>query len=549
MIIKELAIDIESFSSVDLNKCGVYKYTESSDFEILLFSYSVNQGPVKLVDIASGDKIPQEIVDAIKSPNVIKSAFNSSFERICLSRYLGQPRGTYLNPSSWHCDMVWSATLGLPQSLKGVGMVLNIDKKKMDEGKDLIKYFCTPCNPTKANGYRTRNRSNDAPDKWELFKIYNKCDVDAELAIQQKLMKHPLPDFLWDEYYIDQEINDRGVLVELEFVNKAIELDTESKKDLFTALQNMTNLENPNSVSQMKEWLSDNGIVTDDLGKKNVIRIKNETEDISISDALSLRLQLSKSSIKKYQAMLKAASFDNRVRGMFRFYGANRTGRFCSKLIQLQNLPQNHLPDLAEARSLVKQGNTEALNMLYENIPNTLSQLIRTAFIPKPGYKFIVADFSAIEARVLAWYAHEKWILEVFENGGDIYCETASRMFHVPVVKHGLNGELRQKGKQATLSCGYGGSVGALIAMGAVDNGMKEEELKPLVAAWRASNPKIVAFWWDIDKLIKDVIKNRTKATKGLITASYKGGILYITLPSGRNLAYVKPHLIININL
>lgn len=544
--IKELTIDLETYSSVDLSKCGVYKYVESQDFEVLLLSYSINGNDAVLVDIASGEKVPKNIIDAIKSSDVIKSAFNSSFERICLSKFLGLPMGTYLNPSSWHCDMVWSACLGLPQSLKGVGEVLNIDKKKMDEGKELIRYFCVPCNPTITNGRRTRNKPSDAPEKWELFKTYNKRDVDSELAIQGKLKKHPLPDFLWDEYHIDQEINDRGVLIDLNLVEKAIQIDSQSKNSLMIALQNMTSLDNPNSVSQMKEWLKGNGIDTDDLGKKNVTKLRDEMSGSDVGNVLSLRLQLSKSSIKKYQAMLNAASFDNRVRGMFRFYGANRTGRFASRLVQLQNLPQNHLPDLKEARSLVKQGNVEALSMLYENIPDTLSQLIRTAFIPRPGYKFIVADFSAIEARVIAWFAHEKWRLDTFERGDDIYCASASQMFHVPVVKHGVNGELRQKGKIAELALGYGGSVGALTAMGALDMGLKEEELKPLVDAWRASNPKIVAFWWEIDKLIKDVIKTRTKAKKGLITASYKGGMLYITLPSGRSLAYVKPRLIEN---
>lgn len=544
--IKELTIDLETFSSVDLSKCGVYKYVESNDFEILLLSYSINGCEAILVDIASGEKVPDEIIDAIKSNDVIKSAFNSSFERICLSKFLGMPLGTYLNPCSWHCDMVWSACLGLPQSLKGVGEVLNIDKKKMDEGKELIRYFCVPCNPTKANGGRIRNRPIDALDKWALFKTYNKRDVDSELAIQEKLKRHPLPDFLWDEYHIDQEINDRGVLVDLDFVNNAITIDDQSKNDLMIALQNITNLENPNSVAQMKVWLKDNGIDTDDLGKKNVTKLRDEMNGSEIGNVLSLRLQLSKSSIKKYQAMLNASSFDNRVRGMFRFYGANRTGRFASRIVQLQNLPQNHLSDLEEARSLVKQRNIEALNILYENIPDTLSQLIRTAFIPRDGYKFIVADFSAIEARVIAWFAHEKWRLETFERGDDIYCASASQMFHVPVVKHGVNGELRQKGKIAELALGYGGSVGALTAMGAIDMGLKEEELKPLVDAWRASNPKIVAFWWDIDKLIKNVIKNKTKAKIGLITASYQGAMLYITLPSGRNLAYVKPRIIEN---
>lgn len=850
--IKTLMIDIETYSSIDLSKCGVYKYTESEDFEILLISYSVNLGEVITIDLACGEIIPNYIVEAIKSDDVIKYAYNSQFERVSLSKYLGIKKGSYLNPGSWECDMISAAYLGLPQSLKGVGEVLKLDKKKMEEGKELIKYFCVPCNPTETNGGRTRNLPSDAPDKWAMFKNYNKRDVETEMEIHCRISKYPVPDFVWDEYHIDQEINDRGVLVDFDLVDNAISIDVSSKNDLFITMQNITNLDNPNSVAQMKEWLKDNGITTNDLGKKNVIKLKDELAGSDIGNVLSLRLQLSKSSIKKYQAMKNAASYDKRVRGMFRFYGANRTGRFCltgdheiftkngwlrldewqggeiacwsphgeqisfqkaqqvsfdyegdmysindtrisqvstpdhkmyikrrydlnwevstvekmflcrpsiptygyreniysmeneklrvlvmvqadghynenddlllgfvkerkinrckkllrnaglpfvvkvydnvgnkkkttfkipsrcvplwlklfsnktfgswllncnaeiffeelvywdgcrmtensiqyctcnktnadiiqgfahlsgrattlitkvrsdkhpnwsdayylniwskaknsheiknkpiisnykgkvycastatgyflvrrngrvwitgnsSKTIQLQNLPQNHLPDLKEARELVKTGNAEALSMLYENIPDTLSQLIRTAFVPREGCKFIVADFSAIEARVIAWFAREKWRLDTFERGDDIYCASASQMFHVPVVKHGVNGELRQKGKIAELALGYGGSVGALTAMGALDMGLKEEELKPLVDAWRTSNPRIVAFWWEIDKLIKNVVKGRTRGSVGQIIASYESGFLFITLPSGRRLAYVKPRM------
>lgn len=541
--INTLSIDIETYSSVDLSKCGVYKYSESVDFEILLFAYSANNEEEKVVDLASGEKIPDEIIDAIKSDDVIKYAYNAAFERICLSRYLGLDASKFLNPNSWYCDMVWASYLGLPQSLKGVGEVLKLDKKKLEEGKELIKYFCVPCNPTKTNGGRTRNRPSDAPDKWALFKTYNKRDVETEREIQKKISRFPVPEFVWDEYHLDQAINDRGVLVDFDLVNNAIELDTRSKNQLSLTMQNLTSLDNPNSVKQMKAWLLDNGVATDDLGKKNVAKLRDEFDGGMVGKVMSLRLQLSKSSIKKYQAMKNAACLDGRVRGMFRFYGANRTGRFSSKMIQLQNLPKNHLPDLKEARDLVKSNNIEALHILYENVPDTLSQLIRTAFIPRKGYKFIVADFSAIEARVIAWYAQEQWRIDTFERGDDIYCASASQMFHVPVVKHGVNGELRQKGKIAELALGYGGSVGALTAMGAIDMGLKEEELKPLVDAWRTSNPRIVAFWWEIDKLIKHVVKGRTRGSVGQIIASYESGFLFITLPSGRRLAYVKPKI------
>jgi DNA polymerase len=455
---KELHIDIETYSSADLAKCGVYKYTESPDFEILLFGYSCDGGEVRVVDLACGEKLPKEILAALEDESVTKLAHNASFERVCLSRYLGYPTGEYLNPEEWKCTMVWSAYMGLPLSLAGVGAVLGLDKQKMGEGKDLIRYFCVPCAPTKTNGGRTRNLPSDAPDKWDVFKKYNVRDVEVEMQIQQKLERFPVPDSVWEEYAIDQEINDRGVRIDGVLVQNAIAMDTEIKEELKTKMQELTALENPNSVSQLSGWLADNGVETDSLGKKQVKALMEEVPE-EIREVLRLRQQLAKSSVKKYQAMKNAACSDGRARGMFMFYGANRTGRFSGRLIQMQNLPQNHLPDLAEARALVRQGNLEAVKMLYEDVPDTLSQLIRTAFIPREGARFYVADFSAIEARVLSWIAGEEWRMEVFASGGDIYCATASRMFGVPVVKHGENGELRQKGKQVELSCIAEGSL------------------------------------------------------------------------------------------
>lgn len=455
---KELHIDIETYSSVDLGKCGVYKYTESPDFEILLFGYSVDGGEVRVVDIACGEKLPKEIVSALEDETVTKLAHNASFERVCLSRFLGYPTGDYLNPEEWKCTMVWSAYMGLPLSLAGVGAVLGLDKQKMSEGKDLIRYFCVPCAPTKANGGRTRNLPTDAPEKWETFKRYNVRDVEVEMQIQQKLERFPVPDSIWEEYAIDQEINDRGVRIDGVLVKNAIEMDAKIKDELKSKMQELTALENPNSVAQLSGWLADNGVETDSLGKKQVKALMDEVP-VNIQDVLRLRQQLAKSSVKKYQAMDNAVCSDDRARGMFMFYGASRTGRFSGRMIQMQNLPQNHLPDLAEARALVRQGNLEAVKMLYEDVPDTLSQLIRTAFIPREDARFYVADFSAIEARVLSWLAGEQWRMEVFASGGDIYCATASRMFGVPVIKHGENGDLRQKGKQAELSCIAEGSL------------------------------------------------------------------------------------------
>lgn len=537
---KTLSIDIETYSSANLAKSGVYRYTESSDFEILLFGYSVDGGDVQVIDIACGEKIPEEIIVALTSESVTKWAFNANFERVCLSRFLGYPTGEYIKPASWKCSMIWAATMGLPLSLEGVGAVLGLEKQKLTEGKDLIKYFCQPCAPTKSNDGRTRNFPYHALNKWSSFKKYNIRDVETEISIQAKLSNFPVPDYVWDEYHIDQEINDRGVALDMTLVKQAIDMDGRSRKELTAAMKKITELDNPNSVQQMKQWLANNGLETDTLGKKTVAELI-KTAPLELQTVLSLRQQLAKSSIKKYQAMEKAVCNDNRARGMFQFYGANRTGRWAGRLIQMQNLPQNHLEDLQQARGLVRCGDFDAVEMLYEDVPDTLSQLIRTAFIPSTGTKFIVADFSAIEARVIAWLAGEQWRQSVFAKGGDIYCASASQMFKVPVEKHGVNGHLRQKGKIAELALGYGGSIGALKAMGALEMGLTEDELPPLVDAWRQSNQKIVQFWWDVDRAAMEAVRNKhTNETHG-ITFSCQSGILFITLPSGRRLAYVKP--------
>ena len=540
--IKNLEIDIESFSDVDLTKCGVYKYASAPDFEVILFAYSVDGGPVRQVDLACGEKIPAEIIAALEDDTVTKWAFNANFERVCLSRYLGYPTGDYLMPDSWRCSMVWAAYLGLPLSLEGVGTVLGLEKQKLTEGKNLIKYFCQPCTPTKSNGGRTRNLPADAPEKWEAFKTYNIRDVEVEMAIQARLSNYPVPESVWEEYHLDQEINDRGIMIDRELVAQALLIDARSKSDLKARLQAMTGLDNPNSVQQLKSYLADRGIEADSLGKKEVAAmIKTVPGDIA--EVLSLRLQLAKSSVKKYQAMRNSACEDDRCRGMFFFYGANRTGRFSGRIVQLQNLPQNHIPDLAEARALVKCGGYEALELLYENIPEVLSELIRTAFVPQPECKFCVADFSSIEARVLSWLAGERWRMEVFAGNGDIYCASASAMFGVPVEKHGRNAELRQKGKIAELALGYGGSVGALKSMGAMEMGLVEEELQPLVDSWRTANPNIVRFWWDVDRAVKKAVKQREPSVLRGIRFECRSGMLFITLPSGRRLAYVKPRI------
>ena len=677
---KTMSIDIETYSDVNLAKCGVYKYAESPDFEILLFGYAVDGGPVQVVDLAQGETIPEEILEALTDDSITKWAFNANFERVCLSRYLtdlgrsldpfhdqhplSQDCARFLNPAGWKCSMVWSAYMGLPLSLEGVGAVLNLDNQKLKEGRDLIRYFCVPCKETKTNGGRTRNLPRHAPDKWNLFKSYNKRDVEVEMAIQERLQKYPVPDQVWEEYHQDQEINDRGIAIDLELARQAVAMDTKSRESLMAALKEKTGLENPNSVLQMLGWLEAHGLKSDSLGKKQVKELLKTAQE-PLRSVLQLRQKLAKSSVKKYQAMEMTACQDGRARGMFQFYGANRTGRFAGRHIQLQNLPQNHLPDLSEARELVRQGNYEALELLYDSVPDVLSQLIRTAFVPREGMKFVVSDFSAIEARVISWMAGEKWKAAAFAAGKDIYCSTASQMFGVPVVKHGVNGDLRQKGKIAELACiaegqlvltdhglipiekvttedriwdgenwvhhdgvvyrgerevmryagllatpdhlvyveekeepvpfqaaaengyhlrrlcssiviqygdlpalarvydilnagphhrftvsdclvhncGYGGSVGALKAMGAMDMGIPEEELGPLVQSWRAANPHIVDFWWQVDKAVKTAIKQRIPVQVNNLRFLCKSGMLFIELPSGRRLSYVKPRI------
>ena len=535
---KSISIDIETFSSIDLKKCGVYKYAESDDFEILLFAYSVDGSDVKVIDLASGEKIPDEIISVLSDENIIKWAYNANFERICLSRYLDE----WLEPESWQCTLVWGATLGLPLSLEGIGAVLGLEKQKLNEGKSLITYFCKHCSPTKTNGGRTRNLPIHDKEKWQKFKEYNKRDVEVEMQIQDKLSRFPVPNELWEEYHLSEEINDRGILVDMDFVKNAIKLDEITKATLMTKMQEITKIENPNSVMQMKSWLVENGLEMDSLGKKEVAEVLKTAPPL-LAEVLELRQQVAKSSVKKYTAMQNAVCKDNHVRGMFQFYGANRTGRFAGRIVQLQNLHQNHMTDLAEARELIKHGHFEAVNFLYDNPSEVLSELIRTAFVPPNTEKFIVSDFSAIEARVIAWLSNEKWRLDAFSHGKDIYCESASKMFGIPVEKHGVNGHLRQKGKIAELALGYGGSVGALTAMGALDMGLTGDELKPLVDAWRSANPKIVQLWWDVDKAVKNCAKGCRIAETHGIKFSYQSGFLFITLPSGRKLAYVKPKI------
>ena len=553
-----ISIDIETYSGNDLNKCGVYKYVQHPDFDILLFGYALDGGEVHVVDLAAGEEIPEEIVAALSDEDVTKWAFNSNFERVCLSEWLrrnhpehftsysaeGDSVGEYLDPRGWKCSMIWSAYMGLPLSLSGVGAVLGLEEQKLKEGKDLIRYFCVPCKPTKSNGGRTRNLPEHDPEKWERFKFYNRRDVEVEQSIQKKLQNFMVPDFVWEEFWLDQEINDRGILLDLTLVKNAIALDEISKDKLSDAMKDLTELENPNSVAQMKQWLSDQGVEAESLGKKDVAKmIADEDIDEDVTEALRLRQQLAKSSVKKYQAMQTAVCNDGRARGMFQFYGANRSGRWAGRIIQLQNLPQNHMDDLEQARGLVRNGDYEALTMLYDSVPNVLSELIRTAFVSGDGNKFCVADFSAIEARVLSWLAGEQWRTDVFVNNGDIYCASASAMFGVPVEKHGQNAELRQKGKIAELALGYGGSVGALKSMGAIEMGLTEEELQPLVDSWRSANPNIVRFWWDVDRAVKKAVKQREPSELKGIRFECRSGMLFITLPSGRRLAYVKPRM------
>lgn len=539
---KSISIDIESFSTIDLHKSGVYKYCESDDFEILLFGYAIDNGKVQVVDLARGEKIPEEIINALTDDSIIKWAFNAQFERVCLSKWLGIPLGEYLSPKSWRCSMVWAATLGLPLSLAGVGAVLGLGKQKLAEGKSLIRYFCIPCSPTKTSGGRTRNLPEHDIEKWQQFKEYNKRDVETELEIQSKLLNFPVPKGEWENYHLDQIINDRGIALDMDFVSQAILCDEKLKTENMERAKELTGLENPNSPMQLRDWLQEQGIKTDSL-TKDVVSQLLENADGKVHEVLSIRQQLAKSSVKKYTAMESVVCNDGRGRGLIQFYGANRTGRYAGRLIQVQNLPRNNMPDIKEARDLVKLANFTALELLYDSVPNVLSELIRTAFVPRSGCRFIVADFSAIEARVIAWLAAEDWRMGVFADGGDIYCASASHMFGVPVEKNGINSEIRQKGKIAELALGYGGSVGALKAMGAIQMGLAEEELKPLVDVWRKSNPNITKLWWDVDRMAKAAIKGRTTTSTHGIDFIYQSGILFIKLPSGRRLAYIKPRI------
>lgn len=532
-----LSIDIETYSDVDLSKSGVYPYAESDNFEILFFGYSVDGHPPQVIDLANGEQLPDDIIAALTDPNVIKTAYNAMFERICISKHLGLPKGTYLDPTQWHCTMVWAATLGLPMSLAGVGAVLGLDKQKMSEGKDLIKFFCIP------DKDGNRHHPKVHPGKWELFKSYNCRDVEVEIAIQQRLAKYPVPNFVWNEYHLDQQINDRGIGVDMELVRHAITINEDIKNEITAEIQALTMLDNQNSVQQMKEWLAENGMETESLGKQAVKELL-ETAPPELAKVLSLRQQLAKSSVKKYDAMLSSHCIDDRIRGMFQFYGANRSGRFSGRLVQLQNLYRNSMPHLDTARDLIKADDIETLDLLFGDIPDVLSQLIRTALVPKAPYKrFIVADFTSIEGVVLSWLAGEQWRLDVFKNGGDIYCISASKIFGVPVVKHGINGHLRQKGKIAELACGYGGSVGAMKAMGAQEMGLSDDEIQQIVTDWRDASPNIVKLWWDVDRAVKKCIKEKTEANVKGLHIFCESGFLFIELPSGRRLAYVKPKI------
>ena len=539
---KKLSCDIETFSDVDLIRCGVYKYADSPNFEMLLFAYAVDDGDVHIIDIAGGEELPEEIIQAIKSDTVVKTAYNAQFERVCLSRYLKLPEGEYLNPQSWYCTAVQAAELALPLSLADVGSVLGLERQKMTEGKELIKYFCVPCKPTKSNGNRTRNRPCHDINKWETFKKYCMRDVDVERQIADKLKMYPISDEEHRLYVLDQIINDRGVLVDSELAEQAVKLNSIQTAVAVEQAYMITGLENPNSVTQLKQWLKENGVEIESLSKKAVKSLADET-DGDVSEMLKLRLLMAKTSVKKYEAVIRSVCSDNRVHGMMRFCGANRTGRWSGNILQPQNLPQNHLPDLTLARDIVKDGDFEMLDMMFGNVPNVLSELIRTVLIPKPNHRFIVADFSAIEARVLAWIAGEQWRIDTFKNGGDIYCASASKMFKVPVEKHGVNGELRQKGKISELACGYGGSVGALKNMGAVEMGVQENELQGLINDWRNANPHIVRFWYEVGNAAMKAIKEKTTVPLGKLVFAYERGILFIRLPSGRRLSYIKPRI------
>lgn len=556
MKIETLELDIETYSDIDLGKSGVYKYSESDAFEILLFGYSVNGGTVQVIDLTAGEAIPDDILDALTDETVTKWAHNCSFERVCISAWLRRhcpdkffsysiPEDSvkkYLSPVGWKCSMVWAAYMGLPLSLDAVGTVLKLKNQKMQEGKSLIRYFCSPCKPTKVNGGRTRNLPEHAPDKWDVFKKYNRRDVEVEMQIKTRLASFPVPDHVWEEYWLDQEINDRGIMLDMAVVENAISIDEKVRESLMLEMKRKTGLENPNSVTQLKSWLAEYGIEADSLDKKSVKEMLPAVP-ADTADVLRLRQQMAKSSVRKYQAMTNAVCADGRAHGMFQYYGASRSGRWAGRIIQLQNLPQNHMDDLPQARGLVRAGDADALTMLYDSVPDVLSELIRTAFVPRPGFKFIVADFSAIEARVLAWLAGEEWRTQAFKNGEDIYCASASQMFGVPVEKHGVNGHLRQKGKIAELALGYGGSTGALKAMGALEMGLAKEELQPLVDTWRSANPAITAFWWEVDKAVKTAIKKKNAVSMPPFTFEYRSGMLFIHLPSGRHLSYAKPRI------
>lgn len=539
---QKISIDIETFSDVDLIRCGVYKYADSPNFEMLLFAYAVDDGDVHIIDIAGGEELPEEIIQTIKSDTVVKTAYNAQFERVCLSKYLKLPEGEYLNPQSWYCTAVQTTELALPLSLADVGSVLGLERQKMTEGKELIKYFCVPCKPTKSNGNRTRNRPCHDINKWETFKKYCMRDVDVERQIADKLKMYPISDEEHRLYVLDQIINDRGVLVDSELAEQAVKLNSIQTAVAVEQAYMITGLENPNSVTQLKQWLKENGVEIESLSKKAVKSLADET-DGDVSEMLKLRLLMAKTSVKKYEAVIRSVCSDNRVHGMMRFCGANRTGRWSGNILQPQNLPQNHLPDLTLARDIVKDGDFEMLDMMFGNVPNVLSELIRTVLIPKPNHRFIVADFSAIEARVLAWIAGEQWRIDTFRNGGDIYCASASKMFKVPVEKHGVNGELRQKGKISELACGYGGSVGALKNMGAVEMGVQENELQGLINDWRNANPHIVRFWYEVGNAAMKAIKEKTTVSLGKLVFAYERGILFIRLPSGRRLSYIKPRI------
>lgn len=538
---EQINIDIETYSGTDLSKAGVYKYAEDPSFTVLLFAYSIDHSPVRCIECAKGERIPASVIEALRDESVYKYAFNASFERICLSRYLAIP----LSPISWRCTMVGSLYLGLPGSLAGVGAVLGLEKQKLTEGKDLIRYFSIPCKPTAVNGGRTRNLPEHAPEKWEAFVKYNIRDVETEMGIADKISRFPVPDFIWDQYVLDQQINDLGVGIDRDFVSQAIKCDSTSHERYLNRAIEITGLSNPNSPIQLKEWLAGQGAEVTSLTKKEVKDLISRSTG-KVKEALTLRRLLSKSSVKKYTAMEVCCCGDGRAHGLLQFYGANRTGRWAGRLIQVQNLPQNHLPDLDLARDLIKSGAFEEAELLYDSLPELLSELIRTAFVPREGCKFIVADFSAVEARALSWMAGEKWRMEVFKKNGDIYCASASQMFGVPVEKHGVNSDLRQKGKIAELALGYGGSVGAMIAMGALDMGLTEEELQSIVSAWRQSSPRIVQFWWNVGKAAMKAVKERTIQRVGCITFHYESGFLIATLPSGRSLFYARPRVIRN---